>query len=255
MTHHILAIGASHTIGPRGLCDDIITIARLGAEPVPVTTALSATAQGGALTLDPVAPTLIADQLNEALASVEHAVVKTGFVGGPEAIDLLTDGLEELAGGRFPIVAEACVLDMRGAPMLDEFGMSTLKRRLLLIPDLLVCTRAEAEALTGLHAVDDWSTLHAAEMLLTIGPQRVFVEGGHEGPDILVDESGHEMMGGIEDLPVLPGTSTAAAIATFLGAGYQPNDAVRAARDVVRSQFVPPLLERRDETSDILAAQ
>ena len=73
-----------------------------------------------------------------------------------------------------------------------------LKARLILHATSLTPNVPEAAMLTGLEVRDVDTMVHAAEMLITLGPEAVLIKGGHlEGEkvcDVLFDDSGVEVL-------------------------------------------------------------
>ena len=239
MTPLILVIAGSDSGGGAGIQADIKTAMALGAYASTAITALTAQDTHGVHGVHPVPPAFIAQQIRVALADPGAHAVKTGMLGGADAIAAVADAL---AGCWLPLVVDPVMVAKGGASLLDPAALDTLKAALLPMASLLTPNLPEAEALTGLSIPDLPAMHHAAERLLRLGVAAVLLKGGHAAggivTDLLASPSGVQVF----ERPRLAtrhthgtGCTLATAIACGLAAGLALPDAVARARDYVQA--------------------
>ncbi len=233
----VLIVAGSDSGGGAGIQADIKTVTALGGYAATAITALTAQNTVGVPGIQPVPADFIALQMQTVLDDIGADAVKIGMVDSAPNIDAICDVLEQPVYRHLPIVVDPVMIAKSGTPLLDPEASATLKRRLLLIADVLTPNVPEAERLTGMNITDRDGMRAAAEMLLTTGPRAVLLKGGHmEGAtviDILATPDGIEELEGRRiDSRNTHGTgcTLSSAVATGLGQGLSLREAVMRAR-------------------------
>lgn len=237
----VLTIAGSDSGGGAGIQADLKTFGALGAFGTCAVTALTAQSTRGVSGILPVPADFVVAQVEEVLADLPVASVKTGMLGTAEVVRAVA-GLA--AAGRLPrLVVDPVMVASSGARLLDAEAEQTYREQLLPHAEVLTPNLLEAEALLG-GSIGTLPQQHeAAAALAALGPRVVVVKGGHA-----VSGSGAEAVdvvwrsGRIYELRA-PRTATsndhgtgctfAAAVTAHLAQGREVEQALRAAKDFV----------------------
>ncbi|MBC8157723.1 MAG: bifunctional hydroxymethylpyrimidine kinase/phosphomethylpyrimidine kinase [Alphaproteobacteria bacterium] len=240
MKGRVLIIAGSDSGGGAGVQADIKTVSALGGYAATAITALTAQNTEGVQDIYEVPPEFIAKQMEVVLSDIGADCIKVGMLHSAAVIDAVCDVLEARAGD-IPIVVDPVMVAKGGASLLKSEALSTLKRRMVLIANVLTPNVPEAEALTGMTISSHNKALVAGQMLATLGPTSVFLKGAHlEGDsieDLLFEES--ELVETFQGKRINTrhthgtGCTTAAGIAAGLAQGMSIRDAVARARAFV----------------------
>ena len=202
-------------------------------------TALTAQDMRGVHGIIDVAPDFVAKQMNVVLDDIGADSIKTGMLHTADIIAAAAGAIEKRAAG-IPLVVDPVMKAKSGDSLLEVEARQALKARLILQATVLTPNIPEAEILTGMTIASYGDMMHAAVMLLTLGPKYVLLTGGHmAGPtvrDVLSwDDHVHEFSSPRIDTDHTHGTgcTLASAIATGLAQGMEVSLAVERARDYV----------------------
>jgi hydroxymethylpyrimidine/phosphomethylpyrimidine kinase len=236
----VLIIAGSDSGGGAGIQADIKTVTALGGYAMTAISALTAQNTRGVFGVVPVPPDFIAQQMRLVLEDLGADALKTGMLHSAAVIEVVADTIEALAP-RTPLVVDPVMVAKGGARLLEPDAVAALKRRLLVHATVLTPNIPEAEALAGTTIRDVADMRHAAQSLLTLGPDAVLLKGGHLDSDTIVDVlATTDGLQSFED-PRINTTSThgtgctlASAIATGLAQGLGIAAAVTRARAYVR---------------------
>ena len=205
----------------------------LGGFAATAITALTAQNTLGVHGVLPVPPDFIRRQIDAVLDDIGADAVKTGMLGGAEAVATVAEALRA-RGGAIPLVVDPVMVAKGGARLLDDPAVAALKRDLMPLATLLTPNVPEAEALTGLLIPDHAAARRAAQTLLDGGAAAVLLKGGHlPGPvvqDILATPAGLEVIESPRvDTRHTHGTgcTLASAVAAGLAQGVALSEAVR----------------------------
>ncbi len=234
----VLIIAGSDTSAGAGLQQDLKVATLLGAYGLTVVTALTAQNTAGVQQVQPVAPDLVAAQLQAILSDMLVNAVKVGMLATAANVRVVAAGLRR---ADVPVVVVDPVLAASdGTPLLEEDGVKAFKEEILPLTTLLTPNLAEAGRLTGreVNTPDDMET--AARELGQMGPKYVLVKGGHlpgAPVDVLWDgkncyRMGDERVSGRHTHGT--GCALAAALATRLAQGRTLPEAVNEARELLR---------------------
>ena len=228
----VLAIAGLDPSGQAGLLADTWAIAACGGSALGVVTAL--TAQGKKFVCEPVAPTLIGQQLRAALAGRTVRAAKLGMVPHARALAAIVAGLKH---GDWPIVIDPVVRTSRGERLSTLTAEDYLRLgKLLAHRVVLTPTRDELQ----------WLAVTPAQ-LLRRGFLGVVVKGSDSATDEVFAATGHQVLRGSR----LPrntshhrgtGCRFGSGVATSLALGEDLFAAARRAKRLVRKFLRTPII-------------
>jgi hydroxymethylpyrimidine/phosphomethylpyrimidine kinase len=136
----------------------------------------------GVSQVHPVPAPIVASQSKAALGDIGADVIKIGMLGTAEIATTVADLLET---NDIPLVLDTVLLSSSGAPLLDEAGITVLKKRLIRRAVLVTPNLPEAEALTGVYPKSEHRLRNAAMVFKMLGNDSVLFKGGHgDGGDV-----------------------------------------------------------------------
>ena len=239
MRGRVLIVAGSDSGGGAGIQGDIKTVTALTGYAATAITALTAQNTLGVFGIHPVPVEFIAQQMRLVLEDIGADAIKTGMLHSAEVINTVADVIEEL-GTDIPLVVDPVMVAKGGASLLDPDAGHALQRRLLPLAEVLTPNIPEAQVLSGMEILDIDDMRHAANLILSYGPQAVLIKGGHmDGEtvtDILVTNDGEEVFTSrrIETVHTHgTGCTLASAIATGLAQRLTLPEAVTRARNYV----------------------
>ena len=225
----VLTIAAHDPLGGAGIAADLTTFAAHGVHGMVAVTAVTAQRFDAVDRVVATPAELLAAQLDGITDSCSIAAVKVGLLFDPAQVEVVS---ERVADGRLPApVVDPVMVDGRGARFVAE-EIETAARESL-FPQAVVLTPNRAEAaLLGSEPTE----------LAALGARLVVVTGGGAGAtDLLVrpDATTTELPGEwIETANVRgSGCTFAAAVASALALGRDPEEAARRAKSFVAAQL------------------
>jgi hydroxymethylpyrimidine/phosphomethylpyrimidine kinase len=183
----VLIIAGSDPGAGAGLQQDLKVTTLLGAYGFTVVTALTVQNSQGVLAVHPVAPEVVAAQLDAVLSDFPVAAVKVGMLATPALVRTVA---ERLKGLDAPLVLDPVLAAGGGFPLIEEAGIAILKEELFPLAHLLTPNALEAARLTGITVQTPADLEEAARRLQAMGPRWVLAKGGHvpgEPVDVLTD--------------------------------------------------------------------
>ena len=183
----VLIIAGSDPGAGAGLQQDLKVATLMGVYGLTVVTALTVQNSLGVTAVHPVAPEVVAAQLDAVLSDFPVAAVKVGMLATPE---LASTVAQKLKGLDAPLVLDPVLAAGGGFPLLEEDGIAILKEALFPQTFLLTPNAPEAARLTGLTVQTPADLEEAARRLQSLGPRWVLAKGGHlpgEPVDVLTD--------------------------------------------------------------------
>ena len=181
-----------------GVTADIKTIAAHGCYGVACISAITVQSTAGVRRVEPVAPDLVSETLEELATDVEIAAVHIGMLATARVARAMADFLEAGKSGgrraRLPnIVLDPVLKSSSGADLLDTAGTRILKERLIPLADVVTPNVDEAAALTGLPVTELDEMKAAAARFHEMGAAAVVITGGHleKATDLLSFTSRH----------------------------------------------------------------
>ena len=185
-----LTIAGSDSSGGAGIQADLKTFAALGVYGLSAITAITAQNSEGVRDIAPVAPELVAAQVQAVADDFAIDATKIGMLATVSIVESVAEILARLALKH--VVLDPVLTSTSGRQLLETHGVDVLRARLLPLVAVVTPNVAEAEVLTGL-SVRSLTDMHrAAERLAELGARAVVITGGHlDGPPIdVVWESG-----------------------------------------------------------------
>jgi hydroxymethylpyrimidine kinase/phosphomethylpyrimidine kinase len=183
----VLIIAGSDPGAGAGLQQDLKVTTLMGAYGLTVVTALTVQNSQGVLAVHPVAPEVVAAQLDAVLSDFPVAAVKVGMLA---TAGLVRTVAARLKGLDAPLVLDPVLAAGGGFPLLAEAGIDILKEELFPRAHLLTPNAPEAARLTGMTVQTPGDLEEAARRLQALGPRWVLAKGGHlpgEPVDVLTD--------------------------------------------------------------------
>jgi hydroxymethylpyrimidine/phosphomethylpyrimidine kinase len=181
----------------------------------------------------------IAAAVRVLLAALPVGAVKTGALGGGDAVRFLAEALA--ADPEVPLVVDPVLRSTTGGALVDEDGARAVRELLMPRAALTTPNLAEAAVLAGFPVDDIDGMVRAAREIGRLGARSVLVKGGHLPGERVVDvlwTSSGEVSFEEERLPSGEvrgtGCALAAAAAAGLARGEPVELAVTRARALVR---------------------
>jgi hydroxymethylpyrimidine kinase/phosphomethylpyrimidine kinase len=231
----VLIIAGSDPGAGAGLQQDLKATTLLGAYGLTVVTALTVQNSRGVQAVHPVAPEVVAAQLDAVLSDFPVAAVKVGMLATPAIVRTVAEKLKGLAA---PLVLDPVLAAGGGFPLLTADGIAVLTEELFPLATLLTPNAPEAARLTGLAVQTAQDLEEAARRLQAMGPRWVLAKGGHlpgEPVDVLTDGTNAYHLPGVRlDAPNHHGSGCllASAAAAGLAQGLTVPEAVNRARSL-----------------------
>ncbi|WP_285729424.1 bifunctional hydroxymethylpyrimidine kinase/phosphomethylpyrimidine kinase [Nocardiopsis sp. ATB16-24] len=243
MTNRAYVIAGSEATGGAGIQADLKAFQELGVYGMGTITCIVSfdPKKDWAHRFVPIAPQVIADQIEAATSCHDLDVVKIGMLGTPETIDVVAEGLR---GRSWRHVVLDPVLICKGQePGAALDTDKALTAQILPLATVITPNHFEARTLAGMESIETVDDLvEAARRIHELGPRHVVVKGGMElpGPDAVdVYFDGEETT--VLSAPKIgnarvsgAGCTFAAAITAELTKGADVGKAVEVAKAMVR---------------------
>jgi pyridoxine kinase len=235
-------IAGSEATGGAGIQVDLKTFQQLGVYGLGAITCIVSfdPANGWGHRFVPVAPEVIADQIEAATSCYDLDVVKLGMLGTPATIDVVAQSLSEQAWRH--VVLDPVLICKGQEPGAALDTDNALREKILPHATVITPNLFEAKTLSGMESIDSVDDLvEAARRIHDLGPRYVLAKGGVELPgddavDVLFDgeevmlfaepKVGHERVSGA-------GCTLAAAVTAELAKGADVPVAVGVAKQLV----------------------
>lgn len=235
MTAVTLTIAGSDSSAGAGLQADLKTFQHFESYGLTAVTCVVAETPETVLSVHPVPPTVLQQQLRLLLESYPVAAIKTGMLFSKAHVVAVSEILASYPG--IPLVVDPVMVASTGDPLLKEDAVDAYRHRLLPIATLITPNLDEAEVLTGATIRDEASVEAAARKLFSDLGAAVLLKGGHlDTPDCgdLLHREGESrwFRSPRIDTPASHGTgcTLSAAITANLALGHELAEAVDRAK-------------------------
>lgn len=188
----VLIIAGSDSSGGAGLLRDVQVLTEFDVDARCAVTAITVQTNLQVGNVHCLPPRLIREQIAAALETGGIGAIKIGMLGTRATIRAVAESLP--VGERIPIVLDPVLASSSGRSLLEEAGMSVLRKLLLPRVTLITPNLPEAAALLEEEVVVGETAMpEQAQRLLRFGVQAVLLKGGHsageESMDVLVTRS------------------------------------------------------------------
>jgi hydroxymethylpyrimidine/phosphomethylpyrimidine kinase len=232
-----LTIAGSDSGGGAGIQADLKTFEAHGVFGTTAITAVTAQNTLGVTAVAPIAPHMVAAQIDAVVSDLGADATKIGMLASAAIVHVVAAAIESYRLQR--VVLDTVMVSKTGARLLDEDAVGAVRSRLLPLATVITPNVPEAEVLLGRRITTRDDLVQAARDLVARGALAVLVKGGHlSGPatDVLFDgECVTEFTVARIDGRHTHGTgcTLSAAIAARLALGDELVTAVRHAKDYV----------------------
>lgn len=182
-----LTIAGSDPSGGAGIQADLKTFHQFGVYGEAVITLLTVQNTRRVARVEPVAASLVMDQLAAVLEDIRPGAAKLGALGTVELVNAIAHAA---AGFDFPLVIDPVMISKHGTPLMTGDARQAVLKRLVPRSYLITPNIHEAVVMTGIEITDLAGMRSAAEKLHAMGAQHVLVKGGHApglATDVLFD--------------------------------------------------------------------
>ena len=235
--NNVLTIAGSDSSGGAGIQADLKTFSALGCYGMSVVTALTAQNTRGVVSVHPVPPAFIEDQLEAVLKDLGATAVKIGMLYSVEIIGAVARQLKKYSPEN--IVLDPVMIAQSGVRLLQDDAVDALKELLMPLSVVVTPNIPEASVLVN-HHISTFADMHrAARELSSLGSGGVLLKGGHLGGD----ESSDLLYDCRKDQFITykarriktrnnhgTGCTLSSAIAAYLAKGMSLDDSIRKAK-------------------------
>jgi len=177
MIPNILSIAGSDPSGGAGIQADLKAISANGGFGMAVITALTAQNTRGVHGVRLVEPDFIRAQIAAIFDDIRVDAVKIGMLGTAEIIAAV---VAELAPRKVPVVVDPVMVAKGGDRLLAAEAVAAMRETLLPLATILTPNLPEAADLLSCAEAQGPGEMEAqARALLALGPEAVFLKGGH----------------------------------------------------------------------------
>jgi len=191
-TSVVLTIAGFDPSSGAGITADLKTFRSHGFFGIACITALTVQNTQGVTHIQPVTPHFLSETLNSLSSDFQIRAVKVGMLGLGEIAERVFSFLDELKSN--VLVIDPLLMSTSGHPMVDDHGITVLKRKLMPLATVIAPNLSETEHLTGrkLEKESDWAS--AAKDLQNLGVKNVVITGGHraDNSDFVLLQDGME---------------------------------------------------------------
>lgn len=233
--YKVLTIAGSDSGAGAGIQADLKTFAAHRVYGTCAITAITAQNTKRVKKIFPLAPAIVAAQIDAVVEDIGADAVKTGMLCNAAIIDIVA---RKLRSHRLRnLVVDPVMAAKSGDLLLRSDAIAALKKKLIPLAAVVTPNVPEAEALTGLRLRRKEDFREAARRMIDMGAETVVIKGGHRrGPaiDLFYDGKYFREFGARRIRTRNThgtGCTFASAIAANLAKGMKPEPAVERAKD------------------------
>ena len=174
----ILSVAGSDPSGGAGIQADLKTFAVLGVYGAAAVTCLTVQNTREVRTVQPLAPSLVREQIALVLADLPVSHIKIGMVGTAEIAAAIGAALDGFAG---EVVYDPVLRATAGRDLFEPAALEQLQQEVVARATVLTPNVPELEELSGVSCPDPGAVLEAGGLLLANNPglRALVVKGGH----------------------------------------------------------------------------
>lgn len=249
ITPIVLTIAGSDSGGGAGIQADIKAISATGSYACSVITAITSQNTLGVSAIHSIPLAHIESQLDAVFSDLNVVAVKIGMLADAEIITLVARKIQQYAP-KF-LVIDPVMVASSGDLLLAQDAISTLKKELIPMADLLTPNLPEGAALVGKAVPQNEDDMGGMiEDLRALGAKAVLLKGGHlehdvNSNDLLIQQQSSELLRAKRyNTPNTHGTgcTLSSAIASYLAQGNRLHKAVYLGK-----QYISQAISHSDE--------
>jgi len=249
ITPIVLTIAGSDSGGGAGIQADIKAISATGSYACSVITAITSQNTLGVSAIHSIPLTHIESQLDAVFSDLNVVAVKIGMLADAAIITLVACKIQQYAP-KF-LVIDPVMVASSGDLLLAQDAISTLKKELIPMADLLTPNLPEGAALVGKAVPQNEDDMGGMiEDLRALGAKAVLLKGGHlehdvNSNDLLIQQQSSELLRAKRyNTPNTHGTgcTLSSAIASYLAQGNRLHKAVYLGK-----QYISQAISHSDE--------
>ena len=231
----VLSIAGSDSGGGAGIQADLKTFSALGCYGTTAITAVTVQNTLGVSAVHPIPVDVVIGQIKVVMDDIKPAAIKIGMIYSGGLAKAITILLKDYLN--VPVVFDPVMVSSSGYQLTDHSTVSSLKRDLFPVTELLTPNLSEASLISGMpvETVDDMKK--AAIHIIELGCKAVLIKGGHlqgtELYDVYLDNKGE---GHVFSSKAINSSNThgtgctlSSAIAAFLALGNDMHTAIENA--------------------------
>jgi hydroxymethylpyrimidine/phosphomethylpyrimidine kinase len=181
----ILIIAGSDSSGGAGIQADIKTVTALGSYAMTAITAVTIQNTTGVKLIVPIEPKKISDQIEFTSEDIKPDAIKIGMLHSSNVINAVIRSLDLIKIKK--IILDPVMIAKGGAKLIDDKAVKLLKTKLIKKVILITPNIPEAEILTNIRIKNKEDMISAANILIELGAENVFIKGGHLDSKIVQD--------------------------------------------------------------------
>lgn len=236
----VLTIAGSDCSSGAGIQADLKAFSYFGTHGLTAITCVVAETPNQVVSIHPVPPAILQDQIRVLLDTYQIAAIKTGMLYSKSHIVAVTEMLEGLS---IPLIVDPVMVATSGAHLLKDDAAAAYSTRLLPISSLVTPNLPEASVLLGEEISKLDQLEEAAKDISKLYNTACLVKGGHlpsenQRIDVLWYEGkSYHFSASTIDVESTHGTgcTLSAAITANIAKGYSIPDAVRISKEWVHS--------------------
>jgi len=169
--------------GGAGIVADLMTFAAHRVYGTAAVAAITAQNTREITRSQPVAATLLTEQIAAVYRDIGPAAVKIGMLGNGANVTAVARALKKFKASN--VVLDPILAATQGRRLLPPAGIAALKRDLFPLATIVTPNLPEAETLAGFPIKDEGDRRLAAGVLADLGAETVLIKGGHgEGREV-----------------------------------------------------------------------
>lgn len=187
----VVTIAGFDPTGGAGVAADLKTFAAHGCYGVSAVTAVAVQDAQTVISVEPMPPAVLKDQLEAIFSGLPVSAVKIGMLANAKLAETVASALEQFRSATpddsVHVVLDPVLQSSSGAELLDADGAEVLKKRLLPLVDVVTPNRDEAFRLAGIETnlQEEINAIRAAaQRLAELGARAVVVTGGDADPPV-----------------------------------------------------------------------
>lgn len=240
---NFLTIAASDNSGGAGIQKDISVAHDIGLWPLSAITGITVQNFSRVISVSPVLPSLLEQQIAECLASFDVSAIKIGAICSEENVDVIAKCLSSCSVKH--IVLDPVIASTSGKLFLTERAIGVLRERIFPLTELITPNKPEFELLTNtpLHSLDE--AIDIAKTKTQEWNTSILLKGGHFTDSTIREALVTPSSVFLHEHPRVnftyqhgTGCTLSSAIACFLGKGEPLNSAYLKATDYLVGHYI-----------------